>query len=392
MILSIPEATEHVPCPLCGASAGIVVGEKGRFGMPVRNVCCETCATVYVSPRPTASAMAEYYRSTYRDHYGGVGYADASGKALSPGDAGYEAALLRWHEQQAGNALGLAQLREGARVLEIGCRHGKTLGLMQERCKIVPFGIEPGENEAEQARQAGIDCFTGSLEEYDPGEKRFDHVQWFHVMEHVQEPLAALLKLRTLLEPGGTLLIEVPNVYQPYGLLEENFFQNVHLVSYSPNTLPALVQRAGFEVTRVVDDGALFVLATPRALSADESLPAPFTPSLLREPAENAEWVAMRLRSYASLEKLQLVFKHRGPSPELTGALVRALAFPAFNSHMVTACAFFVEQLLASGKFDDALLVTLAVAQGPHPLELRQEFRSFAERLGAPPEALAAAG
>jgi hypothetical protein len=121
-------------------------------------------------------------------------------------------------------------------------------------------------------------------------------------------------------------------------------------------------------------------------------LPLTFTPSLLREPSENAEWVAMRLRSYASLEKLQLLFKHRGPSPELTGALVRALAFPAFTTHMVDACAFFVEQLLAKGKFDDALLVTLAVAQGPHPLDLRQQFRAFAERLGAPPEVLAAAG
>jgi hypothetical protein len=121
-------------------------------------------------------------------------------------------------------------------------------------------------------------------------------------------------------------------------------------------------------------------------------LPLPFTASLLREPSETAEWLAIRLRSYASIEKLQLLFKHRGPSPELTGALVRALGFPAFNTHMVDACAFFVEQLLAKGRFDDAFLVTLAVAQGPHPLELRQQFRSFAERLGAPPEALAATG
>jgi SAM-dependent methyltransferase len=392
MELSIPEATEHVPCPLCGASAGIVVGDEGRFGMPVRNVCCDACATVYVSPRPTPAAMAEYYRSTYREHYGAVGYADSSGKSLVPGQPGYDEALLRWHQQQADNALSLAQVPEGARVLEIGCRHGKTLGLMQERRKIVPFGIEPGENEAEQARQAGIDCFTGALEEFEPGERRFDHVQWFHVLEHVHEPLAALLKLRALLAPGGTLLIEVPNVYQPYGLLEENFFQNVHLVSYSPNTLPALLRRAGFEVTRVVDSGALFVVATPRALAEGESLPLPFTPDLLSAPSEDAPWVAVRLRSYASLEKLQLLFKHRGPSPALTGTLVRALAFPAFEAHMVNACAFFVEQLIAQAKLDDALLVTLAVAQGPHPLELRQQFRAFAERLGAPPEALAAAG
>jgi len=262
--------------------------------------------------------------------------------------------------------------------------------LMQERQRLHAFGIEPGEREAEQARQAGIDCFTGALEDFEPGERRFDHVQWFHVLEHVHEPLAALLKLRSLLEPGGTLLIEVPNVYQPYGLLEENFFQNVHLVSYGPNTLPALLRRAGFEVTRVIDDGSLFVVATPRALPAGASLPLPFGRELLSAPEQDADWVAMRLRTYANLEKLQLLFKHRGPSPELTGTLVRALDFPAFPGHLAEACAFFIEQLLARALLDDALMVTLAVAQGPHPLELRHQFRNFAERLGAPPEALAA--
>jgi SAM-dependent methyltransferase len=241
--LEIPEATENVPCPLCGASTGVVVGEKGRFGMPVRNLCCETCATVYVSPRPSAAAMAEYYRSTYRKHYGGVSYPNAQGKGVAPGQPGFDEALLSWHQKQAGNALTLLPLREGATVLEVGCRHGKTLNLMQAQRPLRAFGIEPGEEEAEQARQAGIDCFTGALEDFAPGEQRFDHVQWFHVLEHVHDPLGALLKLRALLAPGGTLLVEVPNVYQPYGLLEENFFQNVHLVSYSPNTLPALRRR-----------------------------------------------------------------------------------------------------------------------------------------------------
>ncbi len=391
MDLDIPEATDDVPCPLCGDHAGIVVGEKGRFGMPVRNLCCQTCASVYVTPRPTAAAMAEYYTSTYRKHYGGVGYSGSDGTRAAPGDPGYEEALLAWHTQQADNALTVAAPEPGASVLEIGCRHGKTLALMRERRQIVAFGVEPGENEASQARAAGIDCFTGALEDFDPGERRFDHVQWFHVLEHVHDPLAALLKLRWLLAPGGKLLVEVPNVYQPYGLLEENFFQNVHLVSYSPNTLPALLRRAGFDVARVIDNGALFVLATPSVLEAGVGLPLPFTPALLSQPQETADWVAMRLRSYANLEKLLFLFKHRGPSPALTGSLVHALGFPAFIGHMVEACAFFIEQLVGAGKLDDALLVTLAVAQGPHPLDVRQQFRIFAERLGAPPEALAAA-
>ena len=86
MELEIPESTEAVACPLCGGREGIVVGERGRFGMPVRNLCCSECATVYVTPRPSAEAMAEYYRSTYRKHYGGVAYVGPDGKRAAPGD------------------------------------------------------------------------------------------------------------------------------------------------------------------------------------------------------------------------------------------------------------------------------------------------------------------
>jgi SAM-dependent methyltransferase len=389
MALEIPEATENARCPLCDGSAGIVVGEKGRFDMPVRNLCCETCGTVYVTPRPTAAAMAQYYRSTYREHYGRIGYTGAERPAW-PGDPEHDNALETWHEQKAKNATLLTSPNVGARVLEIGCRRGKTLSLMRERCGILPFGVEPGEKDAEQARRDGIDCFTGQLEAYDPGALRFDQVQWFHVLEHLHEPLSALLKLRQMLAPRGKLLVEVPNVYAPYGLLEENFFQNVHLVSYSPNTLPALIRRAGFEVTRVVDAGALFVVATPSDDDSSQSLPLPFAPSLLATPEQDASWVATRLQSYAKLSKLMLLFKHQGPSPQLLGTLVRALGSPGFEPHLTTVCAFFIEQLLGRGQTEDALLLTLAVAQGPHPVELRQQFRGFAERLGATPDLLAA--
>lgn len=392
MELEIPQATEDVPCPLCGGQGGLVVGEKGRFGMPVRNLCCAACATVYITPRPSAEAMAAYYRSTYRKHYGGVGYPGADGKPRLPGDEGYEETLLKWHATQAQNALALAATPSGASVLEIGCRHGKTLLLMREARGIEAFGVEPGEAEAEQARQAGIACFSGSLEDYDPGEKRFDQVQWFHVLEHVHEPLAALIKLRSLLKPGGSLLIEVPNVYRPYGLLEENFFQNVHLVSYSPNTLPALVRRAGFEVTRVVDSGSLFVVAKPRELEPGAALPLPYDPALLATPGQDAAWVAARLQTYAALEKLVTLARLRDSSPELTALLVRAVAGPAFVDHLVDVCAHFVEQLAGKGRIDHALAITLAVAAGPHPPELRAEFRAFAARMGAEPAALAATG
>jgi 2-polyprenyl-3-methyl-5-hydroxy-6-metoxy-1,4-benzoquinol methylase len=392
MTLEIPEATEPVPCPLCGDSEGAVVGERGRFGMPVRNVCCATCATVYVSPRPTAAAMGLYYRSTYRKHYGGVGYIGPDGVRAAPGDAGYDAALHHWHSPQADNALLLGETAPGASVLEIGCRHGRTLELMRERRGIVPFGVEPGEAEAEEARRAGVDCFTGALEDFDPGSRRFDQVQWFHVLEHVHEPLQALLKLRSLLKPEGRMVVEVPNVYEPYGSLEGNFFQNVHLVSYSPRTLPALLRRAGFEPLRVVDGGALLVVARP-SLDVDAAeLPLPFSRGMLGAVGEDTRWVATRLGNYANLEQLAELCRAGRALEELTPVLLRCLSFPAFTSHLLDVCALFVERLVARGLVDPAIAVLLAVVNGPHPEELRAEFRTFAGRLGAPTEQLAAAG
>lgn len=392
MELEIPEATERVACPLCEGTGGAIVGEKGRFGMPVRNVCCSTCATVYVSPRPSQVAMNEYYRSTYRKHYGGVGYVGPDGQRAAPGDAGYEAALHHWHSPQADNAISLGQPAPGDAVLEIGCRHGRTLELMRERAGIVPYGIEPGENEAEQARAVGVDCFTGPLEAFDPGERRFDQVQWFHVLEHVHEPLQALVTLRAWLKPTGRLVIEVPNVYQPYGPLEENFFQNVHLVSYSPFTLPALVRRAGFEVTRVVDGGTLYVVARPLELHAGTTLPLAYTPELLGTDAHDTAWVATRLGNYANLEQLSLLCRAGRAPEELTPTLLRCLRFPAFPGHLVEVCALFVERLVARGKLEDAVRVLLAVVHGPHPAELQEEFRTFAGRLGVPEDALRRAG
>ncbi|HEX7670940.1 MAG TPA: class I SAM-dependent methyltransferase, partial [Polyangiaceae bacterium] len=276
----IPPATEIPECPVCGQSTqGIEVGTHGRFGMAVRNIACEVCALVYQSPRPTAPDMARYYAGTYRKHYGDVRYPLAGGGAAGPGEPGYEEGLLAWHTNQASNSVALAKTARGARVLEVGCRHGKTLTLMRDRFGIEPHGIEPGPAEAEQARVAGVDCRTGTIEEYSPGELRFDQIQLFHVLEHLHEPLSALVRMRDWLVPTGRLVIEVPNVYQPYGLLEENFFQNAHVTNFSAVTLPALLARAGFRVTSVFDRSALFVVAEPDGTS--DVLPRPFSPEML---------------------------------------------------------------------------------------------------------------
>ena len=344
--------------------------------MNVRNIACDHCALVYQSPRPSREAMAEYYASGYREHYGAVGYPILGGGSAKPGDADYEAALDNWHMIQATNARVLGETAAGDRVLEVGCRHGRTLSLMKEALGIEAFGIEPGVTDAEQARTAGISCFVGTIEDYDPGELRFDQIQSFHVLEHLHDPLSALIRMRSWLKPAGRMVIEVPNVYQPYGLLQENFFQNAHLTNFSDSTLRVLLARAGYCVLRTLEQSALFAVATPDADAT--ALPLPFSPRLSPNADESAIWVADRLKTYEILERLRVLLLATGPTMELLNELAGTLRRPAFVPHTVTTVTQMAEYFMQQDAPRAAMFVAVAASVGPFPPEICAGFQNFA--------------
>lgn len=379
---SPPEATEVPLCPVCGVSSnGLEVGTRGRFNMTVRNIACDHCALVYQSPRPTREAMAAYYAAGYREHYSDVGYPVVGGGHAKPGDANFGAAMDAWHRGQAENAQVLGETKPGDRVLEIGCRHGRTLTLMRDKLGIEPYGIEPGMDEAGKARAAGVSCFVGTIEDYDPGEVRFDQIQSFHVLEHLHDPLAALLRMRGWLKPGGRMVIEVPNVYQPYGLLQENFFQNAHLTNFSEATLRVLLLRAGYSVLRALDRSALFAVAT-----ADESVsdaPLPFLPQLLSNTNESAIWVADRLKTYEILERLRVLLLATGPTMELLTELAGTLKRPAFVPHTVNTVTEMAEYFVMQEAPRAAIFVAVAASLGPYPPEICAGFQNLALQLQA---------
>ena len=378
----LPQATEVPLCPVCGmSSTGIEVGTRGRFDMSVRNIACDHCALVYQSPRPTQQAMAEYYATQYRDHYSDIAYGAPGGGLAVPGDAQFEAAKDSWHVSQAGNARALGETKPGDRVLEIGCRHGRTLALMREAVGIEPFGIEPGLSEAQKAQEAGISCFAGTIEAYDPGDVRFDQIQSFHVLEHLHDPLSALIRMRSWLKPGGRMVIEVPNVYQPYGLLEENFFQNAHLTNFSASTLRVLLARAGYTVLRTLDQGVLFAVAVPDEHAAE--LPLPFLPQLLPNADESAIWVADRLKTYEILERLRVLLLATGPTMELLNELAGTLKRPGFLPHTVRTVTEMAEYFVAQEAPRAAMFVAVAASLGPYPTEICERFQALAIRLQA---------
>ena len=103
----------------------------------------------------------------------------------------------------------------------------------------------------------------------------FDVVTMYHALEHVEDPLAILSRLRAWIVDKGVLFIEVPNV-EARCIAPSHRFHFAHFYNFNRMTLEALGRKAGFEpvqTTTSPDGGNLISVfrAGPRASRADRS-------------------------------------------------------------------------------------------------------------------------
>lgn len=247
-------------CEICGETRNRVVGVRGRHDRPVRNVVCLRCGLVYVSPLPSPASLKEFYEREYRSIYSAAG--------TEPTAAFLEAQIPTVQERLD---FSKPYLSEGLRVLEIGCGTGHFLSLLRKTYSCAVVGLEPGPYGEYARRKEGIDVHTGFLEDAAFEAASFDVVALWHVVEHFPHPQEALARIRNWLRPTGVLLLEVPNLRrwcrEVRFQMDEQFFQDAHLFSFTERTLLLLLRRAGFAPVGVDVDRSpwthLFVAARP---------------------------------------------------------------------------------------------------------------------------------
>ena len=104
---------------------------------------------------------------------------------------------------------------EALQVLDVGCGAGDNAALIRSRlsgCRI--YGITRSAAEAELAGKYMAACAVWDIEGDIPSEfaaLRFDAIIFSHVLEHLRDPGAVLLKFSQLLSRKGMVLIAVPN-------------------------------------------------------------------------------------------------------------------------------------------------------------------------------------
>lgn len=147
-----------------------------------------------------------------------------------------------------------ANIISPAMLLEVGCHEG----LFLQQAKNEGFdvlGIEPNIYAANYARERGLPVINGLFEDIfnEVENKKFDVVVLFHAIEHMTDYLENLKKIRTIIKPGGYLVIEVPNSEsyrsKKYGINWVYVYEE-HLHHFSPGRLGSSLTRLGFSVKK----------------------------------------------------------------------------------------------------------------------------------------------
>ncbi len=236
-------------CPLCAERNATLVYDmtepRRPTDVPGHIVRCASCGMWF-------KALAETTR--LEDAYGEQ-YVEWDGSSEY-----FASEAARQHFRSVLRGLAVPTKDRTPRLLDVGSGGG----IMVEEARRAGFdaeGIDLCQPLVERARARGLRIHHGRIEDFaDMGS--FDVVTMMDLIEHVPNPLEVMEAVRKLLAPGGVFVCYTPNHRAAivlasrlmHGLGFEfatrEVFGSNHVCFFDDRTLPAMLDKAGFELDR----------------------------------------------------------------------------------------------------------------------------------------------
>lgn len=143
----------------------------------------------------------------------------------------------------------LPRMQAGGSLLDVGFGSGDFLHLARELGWTV-FGSDIDDVAVKSALNRGFDVRCGSIDVYCEEGRKFDLITMNHVIEHVYNPLRDLSIAFELLNPGGCLIIETPNIdsigHKEFAWNWMDLDPPRHLILYNWKLLESILYKSGF--------------------------------------------------------------------------------------------------------------------------------------------------
>lgn len=320
-------------CPVCGCRNNIILESdlidlmsKPATG-PWTIKSCLDCGVAYLSPRPDIDSINDAYghyythtsdkddlvHSVFRsiknciaDKY----YAVASGSGRFLDNVVYLIIKVIFPLSLYFDAKSRHIFRvnkQPGKLLDIGCGNGEFLRFAN-RFSWDVVGIDFDEKAVAEAKSSGFDVRHGGIDIIG-SEERFDFISLSHVIEHVYDPVDLIHSCFALLNDGGVLWLETPNIesmgYVYYRSNWRGLEPPRHVILFNQASLYKIIESSGFNSIEQKNHGlsGLYMgLASERLLN------------MLKPCGSKVEYVSRKLIKFirvVSLELVQLSYKRR---------------------------------------------------------------------------------
>jgi len=227
--------SQWIPCPICNGKEHEHLFIKRGYTF----VRCEACDLIFTNPQVLPNVLDDVYRN------------EASSTEL------WMKVLLnqneaKWrHEYNQSILDSLERYTSNKTLLDVGCGIGSFMDLAQNSGWEVE-GLELSPTGRKHAREV-LDLNVGgkTLEETAFAENSFGAISLLGVLEHTKNPLTVLSECRKIVQPGGVIVVVVPNAYSLLNMLlrekAATFDGRNHLIYFSMETLSSCFRRAGLD-------------------------------------------------------------------------------------------------------------------------------------------------
>jgi 2-polyprenyl-3-methyl-5-hydroxy-6-metoxy-1,4-benzoquinol methylase len=223
-----------IECYLCGSDSLFQRTGCVRDNPTINVLECNECGLVFLS-------SFDHITETFYEN---------SGMHTSEVDREAWQRETAWDDER--RVISFRRIIENKSLLDFGCGNGGFLIRAREVAHSVK-GIEADNCLKEWFAQEKLPVFSSINET--PG--KFNVITLFHVLEHIADPRAILMKLAERLEPGGQLIVELPSASDALLTLYKSHefshftYWSCHLYLFTSATLAALAKQSGLQLNYI---------------------------------------------------------------------------------------------------------------------------------------------
>ncbi|MCI0399528.1 MAG: class I SAM-dependent methyltransferase [Chloroflexi bacterium] len=140
---------------------------------------------------------------------------------------------------------------QGGHLLDVGCGWGYfTRYLLDHGWQVTALDPSPHRLPAGEL-PPNLAIFNTTFDRAELPEGTFDAVTFWHVLEHLPDPIQALARARRLLKPGGIVVVGLPDFAgwqsRLFGRQWDGLRLPLHLHHFDRRSLTAVLRRCGYE-------------------------------------------------------------------------------------------------------------------------------------------------